>query len=157
MQCHAGIHLISNILGTSRFDWRVLKLVLKPSQTERGFPHETGLNWQWIAWLGLKAISGSKLNSRVDKGCLPFLKKKNSRNFGWDFRSVRTVRVVYRLPKISALSRRARLGPSYNIKLVRESTKLKKLVNGKTDFHSERPNRENRTTFSEFPFVRGIF
>ena len=26
-----------------------------------------------------------------------------------------------------------------------------------TNFHSERPNRENGTTFSEFPFVPGIF
>ena len=25
------------------------------------------------------------------------------------------------------------------------------------NFHSERPNRENGTTFSEFPFVPGIF
>ena len=33
------------------------------------------------------------------------------------FRSVRTVRVVYHLPKISGLSRRARLDSSYNMKL----------------------------------------
>ena len=25
------------------------------------------------------------------------------------------------------------------------------------NFHSERPSRENGTTFSEFPFVQGIF
>ena len=35
------------------------------------------------------------------------------------FWSVRTVRVVYHLPKISGLSRRARLDSSYNMKLVR--------------------------------------
>ena len=35
------------------------------------------------------------------------------------FWSVRTVRVVYHLPKISWLSRRARLDSSYNMKLVR--------------------------------------
>ena len=35
------------------------------------------------------------------------------------FWSVRTVRVVYDLPKISGLSRRARLDSSYNMKLVR--------------------------------------
>ena len=96
----------------------------------------------------------TKFSSR--QGLFTISEKKNSRNFGRDFRSVRTVRVVYRLPKISALSRRARLNPSYSIKLVRDSTKLKKLVNGKTDFHSEHANRENRTTFSEFPFVPGI-
>ena len=57
-----------------------------------------------------------------------------------NFRSVRTVRVVYHLPKISGLSRRARLDFSYHVKL-----------------HSERPNRVNGPTFSEFPFVPGIF
>ena len=42
------------------------------------------------------------------------------------FRSVRTLRVVYHLPKISGLSRRAKLDSSYN----NYRTKLKKLVNG---------------------------
>ena len=41
-----------------------------------------------------------------------------------NFRSVRTVRVVYHLPKISELSRRARLDSSYNMKLVRNSRNL---------------------------------
>ena len=44
--------------------------------------------------------------------------KKNSGNFGWEFRSVRTVRVVYHMPKISGLSPRARLDSTYNMKLV---------------------------------------
>ena len=66
--------------------------------------------------------------------------KKNPEILVGNFRSVRTVRFVYHLPKISGLSRRARLDSSYHMKL-----------------HSERPNRENETTFSEFPFVPGIF
>ena len=41
-----------------------------------------------------------------------------------NFRSVRMVRVVYHLPKISGLSRRARLDASYNMKLVRNSRNL---------------------------------
>ena len=41
-----------------------------------------------------------------------------------NFRSVRTVRVVYHLPKISGLSRRARLDSSYSMKLVRNSRNL---------------------------------
>ena len=41
-----------------------------------------------------------------------------------NFRSVRTVRVVYHLPKISGLSRRARLDSSYNVKQVRNSRNL---------------------------------
>jgi len=55
---------------------------------------------------------------KVIQGCLPFIKKIREilvRNF-W---SVRTVRVVYHLPKISGLLRRARLDSSYNMKLVR--------------------------------------
>ena len=75
----------------------------------------------------------------VNKGCLPFIKKLPEILVG-NFRSVRTVRVVYHLPKISGLSRRARLDSSYHVKL-----------------HSERPNRVNGPTFSEFPFVPGIF
>ena len=65
------------------------------------------------------------LNSWVShcyKGCLPFIKK--FRNFGWNFRSVRTVRVVYHFPKISGLSRRARLDSSYNMKMIRNSRNL---------------------------------
>ena len=128
------------------------------------------------------------------------------------FWSVRTVRVVYHLPKISGLSRRARQDSSYNMKLVRTGhfhdddvwlqlpefisslfsylnlsiplrfidNRLnlhKKIANWRilvvvvkwrhraivpickwqTNFHSERPNRENGTSFSEFPFVPGIF
>ena len=57
-----------------------------------------------------------------------------------NFRSVRTVCVVYHLPKISGLSRRAGQDFSYHMKL-----------------HSECPNGENGTTFSDFPFVQGIF
>ena len=41
-----------------------------------------------------------------------------------NFPSTRTVRVVYHLPKISGLSRRARLDSSYNMKLVRNSRNL---------------------------------
>ena len=40
------------------------------------------------------------------------------------FRSVRTVRIVYHLPKISGLSRRGRLDSSYNMKMVRKSRNL---------------------------------
>ena len=35
------------------------------------------------------------------------------------------------------------------------SKKFKKLVNGKGISIPERPNRENGTTFAEFPFVPG--
>ena len=41
-----------------------------------------------------------------------------------NFRSVRTVCVIYHLPKISGLSRRASLDSSYNMKLVRNSRNL---------------------------------
>ena len=41
-----------------------------------------------------------------------------------NFRSVRTVRVVDHVPKISGLSRRARLDSSYNMKLIRNSRNL---------------------------------
>ena len=54
--------------------------------------------------------------------------KKNPEILVGNFRSVRTVRVVYHLPKISWLSRRARLDVSYNLKLVRNS---RNFVNGK--------------------------
>ena len=128
---------------------------------------EAFANWTWLstrnrieftvnclAWPQGHFRIKTKFSSRQG---LFTISKKNAKSFGWDFRSVRTVGVVYRLPKISALSRRARLDSSYNIKLVRNSMKLKKLVNGITDFHSERPNLETRTTFSEFLFVPGIF
>ena len=51
-----------------------------------------------------------------DLTCLPFIKKIPEILVG-NFRSVRTVRIVYHLPKISGLSRRARLDSSYNMKL----------------------------------------
>ena len=41
-----------------------------------------------------------------------------------NFWSVKTVSVVYHLPKISGLSRRARMASSYNMKLVRNSRNL---------------------------------
>ena len=50
--------------------------------------------------------------------------KKNSEILVANFRSVRTVRVVYHLPKISGLSRRALMDSSYNMKLVRKSRNL---------------------------------
>ena len=40
------------------------------------------------------------------------------------FRSERTARIVYHLPKICGLSRRARLDSSYNMKMVRNSRNL---------------------------------
>ena len=60
---------------------------------------------------------------KVIQGCLPFT-KKNPEILVGNFWSVRTVRVVYHLPKISGLSRRARLDSSYNMKLVRNSRNL---------------------------------
>ena len=59
----------------------------------------------------------------IYRGCLPFI-KKNPQILVGNFRSVRTVRVAYHLPKISWLSRRARLDVSYNLKLVRNSRNL---------------------------------
>ena len=61
-------------------------------------------------------------NATCYRGCLPFNKIPES--LVGNFRSVRTVRVVYRLPKISGLSRRARLDSSYNMKMVRNSRNL---------------------------------
>ena len=75
----------------------------------------------------------------MNKGCLPFIKKLPEILVG-NFRSVRTVRVVYHLPKISGWRATLDLYFSYHMKL-----------------HSEGLNRENGTTFSEFPFVLGIF
>ena len=40
------------------------------------------------------------------------------------FRSIRTVRIVYHLTKISGLSHRTRLDSSYNMKMVRNSRNL---------------------------------
>ena len=60
---------------------------------------------------------------KVIQGCLPFIKKTPEILVG-NFWSVRTVRVVYHLPKISGLSRRAWLDSSYNMKLVRNSRNL---------------------------------
>ena len=50
-----------------------------------------------------------------------------------NFRSVRRVRVVSLLPKISGLSRRARLDSGYNMKLVRNSR----------NFHGKRTSSRN--------------
>ena len=55
---------------------------------------------------------------------LTIYKKKIPEILVGNFRSVRTVRVVYHLPKISGLSSRARLESSYNMKLVRNSRNL---------------------------------
>ena len=85
-------------------------------------------------------------------GCLPFI-KKNPEILAGNSRSVRTICVVYNLPKISVLSPSARLDASYNMKLVRTQETCK----WRTNFHSERSNQENGTTFSYFPFVPGIF
>ena len=60
-----------------------------------------------------------------------------------NFRSVRTVRVVYYLPKISGLSRR----PSFNMKF---STKLKKLVNGKRISIRNVPTGKSGLPFQNF-------
>ena len=72
---------------------------------------------------GTKKSKESARRAPGDNGCLPFIKK--FRKF-WlrIFWSVRTVRVVYHLPKISGLSRRARLDSSYNMKMVRNSRNL---------------------------------
>ena len=71
-------------------------------------------------------------------GCLPFIKKIPEILLG-NFRSVRTVCVVYHLPKISGLSRRARHS-SDNMKLVRNSRNLK-MVN---EFPFETSQSEKR-------------
>ena len=64
----------------------------------------------------------------------------------------------YHLPKISGLSHFVRLDSSYNMKLGKLERNPKKLVDDTvTNFHSERPNGENGTTFSEIPFVTEIF
>jgi len=52
----------------------------------------------------------------IYRGCLPFIKKIPESLVG-NFRSVRMVRVVYHLPQISGLRRRARLDSSFNMKL----------------------------------------
>ena len=91
---------------------------------------------------------GSRFGKRRHEGCLPFIKKKNSRNFGRSFRSVRKVRVVYHLPKISGLSRRARRGSSYNMKLARNS--CKEHVNGKRISIRNFPTGKTRLPFQNF-------
>ena len=60
-----------------------------------------------------------KLEIKVKKGS-----QHNHRQLVGNFRSIRTVRVVYHLPKICGLFRRARLDSSYNMKLVRNSRNL---------------------------------
>ena len=57
------------------------------------------------------------LNTRV----FTIYKKKIAGILVGNFHAVRMVRVVYRLPKISGLSRRARMDSSYNMKLVLNS------------------------------------
>ena len=121
---------------------------------------EAFANWTWLSTrnrieLTMNCLAWPQGHFRIktkfsSRQGLFTISKKKILEILVDFRSVRTVRVVYCLPKISSLWRRARLDSSFDMKLVRNSTKLKKLVNGKTDFHSEHPNRENRTTFSEF-------
>ena len=68
-----------------------------------------------------KKTSGTQGSHRK---CLFTIYKKIPEILVGNFRSVRTVRVVYHLPKISGLSRRARLDSSYNMKLVRNSRNL---------------------------------
>ena len=55
---------------------------------------------------------------------LTIYKKKIPEILVGNFRSVRTVRVVYHLPKISGLSRHTTLDSSYNMKPVRNSRNL---------------------------------
>ena len=57
------------------------------------------------------------LNTRV----FTIYKKKIAGILVGNFHAVRMVRVVYRLPKISGLSRHARMDSSYNMKLVLNS------------------------------------
>ena len=57
------------------------------------------------------------LNTRV----FTIYKKKIAGILVGNFHAVRMVPVVYRLPKISGLSRRARMDSSYNMKLVLNS------------------------------------
>ena len=56
-------------------------------------------------------------------GCLPFIKKIPG-NFGREFLVGKNGTCRHHLPKISGLSRRARLDSSYNMKLVRNSRNL---------------------------------
>ena len=66
------------------------------------------------------------------------------------FRSVRTLRVVYHLPKISGLSRRAKLDSSYN----NYRTKLKKLVNGERISIRNVPTGKTGLPFQSFRLSR---
>ena len=85
------------------------------SHTFYGF---TGVITQLGCWENTRLEKLVKLEKeRRNWGCLPFIKKIPEILVG-NFRSLRTVRVVYHLPKISGLSRRARLDSSYNMKLV---------------------------------------
>ena len=76
------------------------------SHTFYGF---TGVITQLGCWENTRLEKLEK--QRRNWGCLPFIKKIPEILVG-NFRSLRTVRVVYRLPKISGLSRRARLDSS---------------------------------------------
>ena len=82
------------------------------------------------------------------------LQKKIPEILVGNFRSVRTVRVVYHLPKISGLSRRARLDASYNMKLVRNSRNMKKLVNGKRISIRNVPTGKTGLPFQNFRLSR---
>ena len=72
---------------------------------------------------GMRVFEGKSTDYRVFSHDVTAAKLV-SQFFVGNFRSVRTVRVVYHLPKISGLSRHARLDSSYNMKLVRNSRNL---------------------------------
>ena len=69
----------------------------------------------------------------------------------WNFRLVRTLRLVYHLPKISGLSRRARLDYSYRHET---GTKLKKLVNDKRISIRNVPTGKTGLPFQNFRLSR---
>ena len=74
-------------------------------------------------------VTGTTLH--VFTASMPMKLNSFIKNFGilvGNFRSVRTVHVIYHLPNISGLSRRARLDSSYNMKLVQNSRNLKYTV-----------------------------
>ena len=84
---------------------------------------------RWLACVGFNERARGTLARRGEEAYWLFtICKKIPEILVGNFRSVRTVSVVYHLLKISWLSHRARLDSSYSMKLV---TKLKKLVNGK--------------------------
>ena len=70
------------------------------------------------------SVPGYQVMTLAHKRPRLFTIYKKSGNFGWKFSVGKTVRIVYYLPKISGLSRRARLGSSYNMKMVRNSRNL---------------------------------